>query len=91
MATRHRKANQWQDIIQQWQASNLSASQFCKDQNIGYASFCNWRKRLASEASDQEQGNPAQFINLGSLQANARGWTITLSLGNGVELRLAQD
>ncbi len=90
MATQHRSANQWQDIIQQWKAGNLSATQFCKEQNIGYASFCNWRKRLASEAPVQGQDDSAQFINLGALQTDAGGWTITLSLGNGVELRLAQ-
>lgn len=90
MATRYRRAAQWQDIIQQWQASDQSVARFCKDQNIGYASFCSWRKRLASEAQAQKSSDSAQFINLGTLQSDSGGWTITLSLGNGVELRLAQ-
>ena len=90
MATQRRTADQWQAIIQQWQASHLSAARFCKDQNIGYASFCNWRKRLASASPAPESAGSTQFINLGALQADTGGWTITLSLGHGLELRLAK-
>ena len=42
-----RTPEQWQALIQQWQDSELSAPQFCQQHDIGYASFCNWRKRLS--------------------------------------------
>ncbi|WP_372971484.1 IS66 family insertion sequence element accessory protein TnpA [Marinobacter sp.] len=92
---KHRTPEQWQSLIDQQRDSGLSATQFCKQQNIGYASFCNWRKRLldspVNEASDSSE---AGFLDLSSLMGASSsagpGWNIVLSLGNGVELRLSQ-
>ncbi|WP_422822669.1 IS66 family insertion sequence element accessory protein TnpA, partial [Vreelandella titanicae] len=44
---KHRTPEQWQALVDQHRDSGLSASQFCKQENIGYSSFCNWRKRLS--------------------------------------------
>ena len=91
-----RSSEQWQALIQQWQESGLSAPQFCEQHGIGYASFCNWRKRLnAQDVPGEESSAEAQFIDLQSLTSDsadgAKGWNIVLSLGNGVELRLSQN
>lgn len=44
---KHRTREQWQALVDQQRDSGfLSATRFCEQQNIGYASFCNWRKRL---------------------------------------------
>ncbi len=89
-----RTPEQWQTLIQQWQDSGLSAPQFCLQHNIGYASFCNWRKRLATQANHSDQPDEAvQFLDLQSLtdSSGSRRWDIVLSLGNGVELRLSQN
>jgi len=43
--------------VAQWQQSGQSATQFCKDNDIGYASFCNWRKQLI-ESSEPERQAP---------------------------------
>lgn len=85
-----RTAEQWQALIDQWQRSGQSMARFCKTQGIGYASFCHWRKRLADDGAAQE--SPVSFVDLGALPPTGpRGdWTIVLSLGNGVELRLSQ-
>lgn len=93
---KHRTAEQWQTLVDQQCDSELSAMQFCKQQNIGYASFCKWRKRLldqpVSEASDSSE---AGFLDLSSLMgappSSGSGWNIVLSLGNDVELRLSQN
>lgn len=89
MARIHRSAAQWQHFIQLWQASGQSAAQFCKTHDLGYVSFCKWRQRL--EANEQ-QHSPAQFIDLSTLTqpTGAARWSIVLSLGNGVELKLEQ-
>lgn len=84
----HRSADEWKALIQQWEASGQSALQFCKSNRLGYASFCNWRKRLA-EDSLAPSIKPASFIDLGSLATGQRDWDIVLHLGNGVELRLS--
>jgi len=91
---KHRTSAQWQALVEQQQASGLSAVQFCKQQDIGYASFCNWRKRLLDNQVDESStSNNTGFLDLSSLmgQSAEPSWNIVLSLGNGVELRLSQQ
>ena len=93
---KHRTPEQWQVLVDQQRDSGLSAMQFCKQENIGYASFCNWRKRLADHSADESANSgEANFLDLSSLMggspSSGPGWNIVLSLGNGVELRLSQN
>ena len=92
---KHRTPEQWQALVDQQRVSGLSAPQFCKQENIGYASFCNWRKRLSDPSTDDSAGSgEASVLDLSSLMgtspSSGPGWNIVLSLGNGVELRLSQ-
>ena len=92
---KHRTPEQWQTLVDQQRDSGLSASKFCKQESIGYASFCNWRKRLSDPSTHDSAGSgEAGFLDLSSLMGNSPssgpGWHIVLSLGNGVELRLSQ-
>jgi len=88
---KHRTSAQWQALVEQQQASGLSAVQFCKQQDIGYASFCNWRKRLLDNQVDESStSNNTGFLDLSSLMGQSAG-NIVLSLGSGVELRLSQQ
>ncbi|KKM65328.1 hypothetical protein LCGC14_1492360 [marine sediment metagenome] len=93
---KYRTLEQWQALVDQQRDSGLSATQFCKQQNIGYASFCNWRKRLFDQpVSDSADSGEPGFLDLSSLMGGSSssgpGWNIVLSLGNGVELRLSQN
>jgi len=93
---KYRTPEQWQALVDQQRASGLSAPQFCKQENIGYASFCNWLKRLSDPSTDEASGtSEAGFLDLsslmGSFPSSGPGWNIVLSLGNGVELRLSQN
>jgi hypothetical protein len=93
MARIHRSAAQWQHFIELWQVSGQSAAQFCKTHDLGYVSFCKWRQRFSAEYSaDEQQHSPTQFIDLSTLTqpTGAARWSIVLSLGNGVELKLNQ-
>ena len=89
---KHRTSEQWQTLVDQQRSSGLSAVQFCKQEGIGYACFCNWRKRLSENPTAQApEPDEADFLDLSSLMgASGSGWNIVLSLGNGVELRLSQ-
>jgi len=94
--TPRRSAEQWQSLVDQWQASGQSARQFCKEQALGYASFCQWRKRLnrtdPKTTTDQAHTPDPSFIDLASLgSSKPGGWHIVLSLGGGVELTLSQS
>ena len=93
---KHRTPEQWKTLVDQQRDSGLSAPQFCKRESIGYASFCNWRKRLSDPSMDESSGSgEAGFLDLSSLVGNSPSsgpsWNIVLSLGNGVELRLSQN
>ncbi|SDJ10074.1 hypothetical protein SAMN04487867_12395, partial [Vreelandella titanicae] len=86
---KHRTPEQWQALVDQHRDSGLSASQFCKQENIGYSSFCNWRKRLSDQPTDNStDSGEASFLDLSSLMgtspSSGLGWNIVLSLGNGV-------
>jgi len=88
-----RSPEQWQELIHNQQQSGLSARAFCEQRELGYASFCNWRKRLSAVKS---QGNnssapDADFIDLSSLPGSQQsGWQIKLKLGDGMELSLSK-
>lgn len=88
-----RAPEQWQQLVEAWQHSNQSAKQFCTSRDIGYASFCQWRRRLTAQDAKPipEPGTNPEFIDLSALSPGAGAWRIVLSLGNGVELRLSQS
>jgi hypothetical protein len=88
-----RSADHWQALVEQFEQSGLSAMQFCQEHQLGYASFCQWRRRLADEGAAQATGSKtaAEFVDLSALgAASTGGWQIVLSLGGGVELRLSR-
>ncbi|HGM4333815.1 TPA: IS66 family insertion sequence element accessory protein TnpB [Pseudomonas aeruginosa] len=65
---KHRTAEQWQVLIGQQRDSGLSATQFCKEHKLGYASFCSWRKRLLSQpVGEAADSGYASFLDLSSL------------------------
>ena len=92
---RHTRA-QWKQLVEAFRQSGLSSKQFCMEHEIGYASFCQWRKRLSAESdlSQQKHGEPntpTAFLDLGALPHCGSAdspWHIVLKLGNGIELCL---
>ena len=69
--TKRRTQKQWQPLIEQQLSSGLSARQFCKHHNLGYASFCNWRRRLSKKPDDCISSEP-NFLDLSSLINNSQ-------------------
>ena len=92
-----RTRNQWQAIVARQADSGLSARAFCQAEEIGYASFVQWRRRFAerSEKLSPKQTLPA-FIELTSDVPASIGdkpepqWHIELDLAPGVQLRIAR-
>lgn len=91
---KRRTPEQWQQVVKEWQQSGQSARIFCAEQSIGYASFCQWRKRLSAPETlnEREPASAPSFVDLGALgdRKESGSWDVVLSLGNGVELRLSQ-
>ncbi|ARU57240.1 IS66 family transposase OrfA [Oleiphilus messinensis] len=85
----YRTADQWQNIIRKWNESGLSASAFCKANQLGYASFCQWRQRLAQNTKTAESSD---FINLSPLPMNSQvsgdRFHLNCRIGNWFELSL---
>ena len=78
------------------QQTDLSGVKYCEQNDVPYASFCKWRKKLLSPLA-QESRSASDFIDLGLLSQQAaqsehpQPWHIVLKLGNGVELCLTQN
>jgi hypothetical protein len=87
-----RTPEQWTVIVTDFLASGLSAPNFCKQQNISYASFSKWRQRRATKNTVQtcDRDQNSSFIDVSTLMNENTHWNITLKLGNGVELILNQ-
>jgi len=95
--TTRRSHDEWESLVRQWQQSGLSCVAFCKLNNIGYASFCQWRQRFEKSEAPTEKTSihavPA-FIDLASLNPTTKthsSWHITLNLGDGISLTLNQS
>jgi putative transposase len=92
-STPRRRASEWQALVEQWQQSGLSARQFCREHSVGYASFCQWRKRFQTDHTSSLPNCEPAFVDLAALGQSSHepGWHIVLRLGNGVELALSQS
>ena len=91
---RHSSA-QWQSLIEDQATSGLSATQFCKQYQIGYASFCAWRKNLtftASSTSSKNHTPTPEFVELTpSPNSTAiQPWAVELQVGADLILRIAK-
>ncbi len=49
--TQQHTPDQWQAIIKQWQASELSAAAFCQQHDVVYHHFLYWRRKLGKPVS----------------------------------------
>lgn len=89
-----RTPEQWEAIVAEQAQSQLSAPQFCKDNDIAYASFSKWRTKLTSKPTvDKEPPASAPFVELTAPTSSEqfdKQWHIELDLAPGVQLRIAR-
>lgn len=92
--------NHWQQLVNKHTQSGLSGAQFCREHQVAYASFMNWRKRLG-DSTAQPDGEPKRtFVELTSPVpipesshvdcALASPLCVELTLGAGIELRITR-
>jgi len=102
----YRSADAWRSFVHEQQRSGLSARAFCEANALGYASFINWRRRLDEPQTPDRSASasfieltPATGVAslpVSSSQPPAKQlapstpFTIELSLGHGIELRITQ-
>ena len=89
----NRTAAQWQELINTFEESGLTVTEFCRQHQLAVSVFYQWRKRLsdkpASEAlSSDDNWQPVNLPNVEPVTQS--DWDIELSLPNGVTLRMRQ-
>jgi len=88
---KHRSADQWKNLIDDQRNSGLSAPRYCQKHDLGYASFCQWRKKLCATATSPTEQLPA-FVEVEAqvgLSANPH-WVVELQLGSDTVLRIGK-
>ncbi len=86
-----RRAAEWQQLVDDYIDSGLSARRYCADHDIAYASFLQWKRRLSTEVDMSPDPAAPAFLDLSALasgEPRTNRWQIELSLGDGVVLRL---
>jgi transposase len=77
----------WQMVIETWQASGMSVSNFCKAEGLSQGAFYSWRKRLSgrhSQRKEQSSSSPP-FIEVAMPRpapSNSSGQALSQSNGN---------
>jgi hypothetical protein len=70
MSEAHRaNRDKWQQIIDDQRASGRTVALFCRDRQIGQASFFAWRRRLSS----RQASPPPRFVEVTHAEALAKG------------------
>jgi putative transposase len=96
----HQNKAYWMNLVEQQEHSGLKGAEFCRQENIQYASFMGWRKRLQVLKVQPSSEAPSAFVEL-SVPVNAsqltrggidgdRDLCVELSLGAGIELRITR-
>ena len=81
--TEERKAH-WRPHVEAWQASGLSAKQFCKDNSLPYWQFLYWAKKLHPPTPPTSPANAFTRVMPVASPGAAPGLQITLP--NGVRI-----
>ncbi len=86
----YRSREQWRQLINDFEASNLSVDNYCAQHNLKHTTFYKWRNELQRAHSTPH--TPSAFIELTDLArtspTNESTWDIELELGSGTFLRI---
>jgi len=85
--SKKRSRPEWEDLMTDYEAGHQTQREFCTERSIAYSSFCYWRKRLRSVATNGSTlptliELPAVAVDQGSV------WRMELDLGAGIVLRI---
>ncbi|RAU16408.1 IS66 family insertion sequence hypothetical protein [Nitrincola tibetensis] len=84
------KQHTWQQIITQWQDSDLSAAAFCRNQSVNYEQFYYWKKKLSTHASQGDKKTSLQlssgFTRVTQVEHHAQTNDLSLNLPSGISI-----
>jgi hypothetical protein len=85
-----RSRAEWERLMAEYEAGELSQRAFCAQQGLAYSSFGYWRKHLRGALAAEDRLRPA-LVELPAwpgLGVEPAPWRIELELGEGVVLRV---
>ncbi len=90
-----RSREEWQALLNRFDARHDSVSAFCKRESISEASYYRWRGLLPAALHQHEPATspgPSAFLDLGQLPASQPGprFDLKLDLGGGLMLHLVR-
>ena len=91
--SKSRGPEEWREVFSEFEQSQLTVAKFCEQRGISVAMYYYWRKRIAPlEGPGADLPARREFIDLSQFSNDrAARWSITLRLGEGMELVLSQQ
>jgi len=84
------KQHTWQQIITQWQESDLSAAAFCRNQSVNYEQFYYWKKKLITHTSQSDKKTSLQlssgFTRVTQVEHHTQTHDLSLNLPSGISI-----
>ena len=88
-----RTADQWRELVNEFDASGLSAVQFCQRHHLGLSTLGKWRSRFRNQRTSAapfvELAIPTQSAQIAEPNGNALH--VRLDLGSGVVLEFSKS
>ena len=90
MTKTRRTREQWQQLIRDWQASQLPITDFCSQHRIAESNFYYWRKKLDVDSAMTQTPVSTHWVDMtNEMNAEAvQSWHMELSLPGGAVLRI---
>lgn len=87
------KVKYWQEVVNEWQKSQLPQQRFCDDSQINFNQFKNWRYQLKRSTRDNEISNFIPITVLSDMVSDEEklNGIIELHLTDGKKLILRDD
>ena len=91
MTNKRRNPQEWQQIIEAQQASNLTIAEFCQQHALNPSTFYLQRKKITELSLEPSNSDWLPFENQVHHEQVSRQWQIELKLPNGVVLNMSTD
>ncbi|QEW05884.1 IS66 family insertion sequence element accessory protein TnpA [Nitrincola iocasae] len=83
--TNQKRQDNWQQIITQWQQSDLSGAAFCRQQSVSYHQFSYWRQKLTDDQIG-ESIQPTGFTRVTQVKESITASELVLTLPGGFSI-----
>ena len=86
---RRRTANEWQELVSQFERSGQSRKAFCSSQGLSLSTFDLWKRKLRGTPARREEDGESMFVEVAQVEpTRSLSWDVELELGGGVVLRV---